>query len=337
VLPAREAAPEVHVRLAFFGVGHWHAGMHANAARVSGAEIVAAWDPSPERADAFARAHHCRSVDSIDEALASCPELAVVMGRPATMLELAARFIAEGRAMLVEKPVGTSGEILRPLAEAAQRQGSFAAVAMAHRGSPLLAEVAALRAAGRLGAVSHSHFRLINGPPRRYVDEGCGWVLDSAVGGGGALRNLGVHGIDAFLALAGDQVVRVEHATFGRPLHGTEVEDYALVVLRAGDGSIGLVEAGYTYASMTGGIFEWRVSATNASLSDLGDRLRVATLDDGAERKLPATPVARRYEALMIDTIDRLRTGRSPAVSLHDHWRAMDLIDRCYALRGAGG
>lgn len=325
------------MRLAFFGVGHWHAGMHATAARAAGAEIVAAWDPAPERADAFARAHGCRSVAGVDAVLASEPDLAVVMGRPAEMLDLAARLVAEGRAVLTEKPVGISGSVLRPLAEAAERHGAFAAVAMAHRGSPLLAEVAALGGAGRMGAVSHSHFRLINGPPQRYVDDGCGWVLAPAVGGGGALRNLGIHGIDTFLALAGAQDVAVEQASFGRPLHGTEVEDYALVVLRAADGSIGLVEAGYTYASKTGGLFEWRVAARNASLRDLGDRLQVATLDDGAERELPATPVARRYEALMIDTLDRLKAGRPPAVSLRDHWRAMDLIDRCYALRGEGG
>ena len=34
--------------------------------------------------------------------------------------------------------------------------------------------------------------------------------------GGGALRNLGLHGLDAFLLLAGAQPVRVQHAAFGR-------------------------------------------------------------------------------------------------------------------------
>ena len=325
------------MRLAFFGVGHWHASMHASAARSAGAEIVAAWDSSPERADAFARTHGCRSAGSMDEALAAGPDLAVVMGHPAEMADLAARFIAEGLPMLIEKPVGVCGAIVQPLAEAAERQGSFVSVALAHRLGPLPSEAAALSQAGRMGAISHSHFRLINGPPQRYVEDGCGWVLDAAVSGGGALRNLGIHGIDAFLQLAGDQDVVVEQASFGRPLHGAAVEDYALIVLRAGDGGIGLIEAGYTYASMTRGIFEWRVSARNATLIDRGDGLEVATLDDGAVRELPATPVARRYDALMADTLDRLRAGATPAASLRDHWRAMAIIDRCYALQDGGG
>ena len=319
------------MKLALFGVSHWHAGMHAAAARAAGAEIVAAWDLVAERAAEFAREHRCPAVGAVDEALALRPDLAVIMGRPAGMADLAQRFVAERLPVLVEKPVGVSGAVLRPLAEAAERQGAFVAVALAHRVGPLPGEARALGQAGRLGVLSHSHFRLINGPPERYVKDGCGWVLDPAVGGGGALRNLGIHGIDAFLGLAGEQDVAVEHAAFGRHLHGTPVEDYALVVLRAADGTIGLVEAGYTLASMTGSLFEWRVSARNATLIDTGDRLQVATLDDGQVRQLEATPLARRYDTLMIDTIDRLRAGRKPAVSLMDHWRAMDLVDRCYA------
>lgn len=319
------------MKLALFGVGHWHAGMHAAAARVAGAEIVAAWDPASTRATEFASAHRCPAVGTIDEALALRPDLAVVMGRPAEMVALAERFVDERLPVLVEKPVGVSGAMLRPLAEAAERAGAFAAVALAHRVGPLPGEVRVLGQAGRLGTLSHSRFCLINGPPERYVNDGCGWVLDAAVSGGGALRNLGLHGVDAFLGLVGEQEVAVEHVTFGRPLHGTPVEDYALVVLQAADGTIGIVEAGYTFASMTGGSFEWRVSAKNATLIDTGDRLRVATLDDGQTRELVATPLGRRYDALMADTIDRVRSRRKPVVSLMDHWRAMDLVDRCYA------
>ncbi|CDN95444.1 MULTISPECIES: Gfo/Idh/MocA family protein [Rhizobium/Agrobacterium group] len=320
------------MKMAFFGVGHWHAGMHAEAAKAAGAEIVAAWDEVSTHATAFADTYGGRATASVDEAIAAKPELAVVMGRPAEMAEMASRFVSAGIPMLIEKPVGVSGAVLKPIADLAERHGSFVSVALAHRFSPLLAEVSALRQADRLGEVSHSHFRLINGPPQRYVDDGCGWVLDASISGGGALRNLGIHGVNAFVNLSGGQNIDVESVSFGRQLHGTSVEDYALVVLRAADGSIGLVEAGYTFASMTQGIFEWRVSARNASLTDFGGHLQVATLDDGKVRDVAATPVARRYDNVMADTIDRLESGKKPAVTLQDHWRAMDIIDRCYAM-----
>ncbi|WP_416799026.1 Gfo/Idh/MocA family protein [Ciceribacter azotifigens] len=320
------------MRIAFLGVSHWHSYMHANAALTTGAVIGAAWDPEPEAVQTFAAKFSCLPAASLREALAAA-DFAVVMGRPFEIAERGLAVIDAGVPMLIEKPIGTSAAGVKPLIAAAGRNKAFVAMALPH-GLGMMAAIRSLDGAARLGAISHSYFRLINGPPQRYVNDGVSWVLDREVGGGGALRNLGIHGISAFLTLAGDQPVAVTSASLGRPLHGTEVEDYAVVVLRAADGMIGLIEAGYTFASMTRGIFEWRVSARNATLSDLGDRLTLTTLDDEDERDLPVTPPARRYDDVMADALRRLQDGRPPAVSLADHQRAMEIIDRCYALRG---
>ncbi|QNQ64180.1 Gfo/Idh/MocA family oxidoreductase [Brucella sp. 6810] len=319
------------MKLVFFGVGHWHSGMHAQAAEAAGAEIVAAWDNEPEKAAAFVARFGGMVSPTIEEALALKPDLAVVMGRPAEMAALARRLILEDVPMLIEKPVGVSGAMMKPLVDLAEQRNAFVSVALPYCFSPLLAEADALRDTNRLGAISHSHFRLINGPPQRYVNDGVAWVLDASISGGGALRNLGIHGINGFVNLCGGQEITVESVSFGRQLFDTSVEDYALAVLRAADGTIGVVEAGYTFASMTQGIFEWRVDARNASLTDHGPCLSVLTLDDGKMRERPAMPVVDRYDDIMVNTISRLCNGGKPAVILRDLWRAMDLIDRCYA------
>ncbi len=324
------------MKLAFFGVSHWHAGMHAESARAYGATIATSWDADEAKARGFASTYGGKVAINIDEALETKPDLAVVMGKPSEMADLAKQFISIGMPVLIEKPVGTSGAVLKSIAELSAEAGAFVAVALAHSYSPLLTEFRKLKSEGRLGPVSHSHFRLINGPPQRYINDGCSWVLDAGVSGGGALRNLGIHGVNAFIDVAGDQDIEIVSVSFGKPIHGTSVEDYAVVVLRAADGSIGIVEAGYTFASMTKGIFEWRVLARNASLCDRGDTLQIVTLDDGGIREVEATPVAKRYDAMMARTIDQLRNGHEPAVPLHSHWRAMDIIDRCYASAGEG-
>jgi len=321
------------MKLCFLGVGHWHATMHGDAARAAGAEIACAWDPAPEAAAGFAETFGCPVAPSLQVALEGA-DLAVVMGRPFEIVERGLEVIDAGLPLLLEKPLGISADAADALIAAAQRKGVFAAMALPH-GMAMLAALHDLDAAGRRGPVSHSHFRLINGPPQRYVDDGVAWVLDAKIGGGGALRNLGIHGINAFLMLAAGQEVEITSASFGRPLHGTEVEDYAAIVLRAADGMLGLVEAGYTFASMKRGLFEWRVSTGNATLSDFGDRLALSTLDDEGQTDLPATPIARRYHDVMTDTLQRLAAGRPPAVSLTDARRAMAIIDRCYALQGA--
>ena len=80
--------------------------------------------------------------------------------------------------------------------------GRFVAVPLPNRLGPAMVECARLRDAGRLGRIGHAHFRLVNGPPERYRVDGVAWMLDPALSGGGALRNLGIHGVDCAAALA---------------------------------------------------------------------------------------------------------------------------------------
>ena len=96
-------------------------------------------------------------------------------------------------------------------------------------------------------------------------------MLDPQQSGGGALRNLGVHGVDAFLSLAGEQAVRVDHAAF-HSIFGEAVEDYACVVLRAADGMVGVIEAGYTHPD-AGGTYELRINAEGGALVDTGSHV----------------------------------------------------------------
>lgn len=316
-------------RVALAGVGHWHARMHLEAARAAGAEVVAAWDWDPTVAAGFAAQSGVAHQPTVAALIAMKPDLTVVMGRPDQVPDLALACIEAGLPIVLEKPAAVSTAALEPLAEAAR--GLFAAVPLPNRCGPIWAEIEALKAAGRLGPVSHSQFRIVNGPPERYRLDGVPWVLDPAIGGGGALRNLGIHGIDAALALAGGADLTVVSALVDRRLHGEAVEEYAIVTLRAPDGMIATVEAGYTYASMApGGDFEWRVSTRNAYLLDRGDSCRVATLDDGRVRDLAPIPPADRYAAFMADTLDRLARNAAPAVGIGDYLQAMRLIDRAY-------
>jgi len=319
------------MRIALLGVGHWHAGFHAEAATSAGAEIGAIWDQDAAVAAGFAARAGGHVVATPQAAMAERPDLAVVLGRGPAAAVLLGTLLEHEVPLLVDKPLGLNAADVAPLAERAARLGRFVTVALANRVGPIPTELATLRGAGVLGAVSHTQFRIINGPPQRYRDWGVAWMLDPQQSGGGALRNLGLHGLDAFLMIAGTQPVRVQHAAFGRGVHGAGVDEYALVVLRAEDGMIGLVEAGYTHADPRAGHFEWRLDAADASLADNGATLTVATRE-APPRVQPVVPTGRRYAAFMADTLARLRDGRPPVVSLEDFRRAMALADCAYAM-----
>ncbi len=317
------------MRIALTGVGHWHAAMHLDAARAAGAEVVAGWDPDPEAVARFARANGVAAADSMRALLAARPELVVVMGHPDQVPAMARTVLAAGLPMVLEKPAAPDTAVLEAIGPKA---GQFVAVPLANRCSPIWAEMARLDAEGRLGKVAHAQFRIVNGAPDRYRVDRVDWLLDPAVSGGGAMRNLGLHAVDAALMLFGADEPALLTAVARADMHGERVEDYSLAVLATKGGPVVTVEAGYSYATMApGGDYEWRVSAGNAYLVDTGAACRVATLDDGQTREIAPVPSRTRYRAFMADTLERLRTGKRPLVDFNDYVRAMRVVDAIYA------
>jgi len=317
------------MRIALAGVGHWHAAMHFDAARAAGAEISGIWDESPLVAARFSAEVGGVVASSWPALLTARPDLLVLMGRADRLSPLVLEVLGAGIPLVLEKPAAVSAEALCPLMHAAA--GRFVAVPLPNRLSPIWSEVRRLQGAERLGSISHAQFRIVNGPPSRYRVDGVDWVLDPGASGGGAMRNLGIHGFDAALMLAKGRELSIVSASVSQALYGEAVEEYSLVTLKAADDMIVSVEAGYTYASMApGGDFEWRVSARNAYLVDRGDTCHSTTLDDGDSREITPLPTDQRYRAFMADTLKRPSRGQAPSIRIEDYWRAMQLIDRAY-------
>jgi len=316
------------MRIGLLGVGHWHAPIHLDAIRAVGAAVGPVWDDEPAVAAAFAARHGARAAAACAEAIRDA-DLVVAMGRPAQAEAAGLAALGAGRPVILEKPAAVDASGLGRLQAAAT--GRFVAVPLPNRLGPAMCECARLRDAGRLGRIGHAHFRLVNGPPERYRVDGVGWMLDPALSGGGALRNLGIHGVDCAAAMA-TGALHVVSAHIGRRLgDGERVDDHALVSFEDDAGALFTVEAGYTYASMRpGGDFEWRIAAENATLIDRGDAASAATLDDGARSPLEPLAADLRYRVFLRETLDRLASGRPPPVGLDDYVRAMALIDQAY-------
>lgn len=319
------------MNIALLGISHWHASMHAEAAITCGAKIGACWDYDPLRANQFAQRFGGRAAPTVEEALADA-DLAVVMGHPAHVPDIAIRTLETGVPVILEKPAApTTHEIIRVAATARER-GNHVSVALPNRLGPAMVEYHRLAGERKSGAIAHAHFRIINGPPQRYRDDNVGWVLDTSAGGGGALRNLGIHGIDCALRLA-QGALTPRSIEITKRIHTEEpVEDYALVTLQDTSGALFTVETGYTYASMApGGDFEWRIASASAYLTDLGNAAKAAMLVPEHTYELAPLAPSQRYIAFMEDTLARLATGRAPLVGLDDYIAAMELIDRLYS------
>jgi predicted dehydrogenase len=322
------------MKIVLAGSSHWHAEMHLDAARWCGAELVGVWDEDSSRAQAFGARHAIPVITDFDEICSAPPDLVLLMGRPDLVPARARVLIKAGVPLVLEKPAASRTAILTELQILVQQRNAFVAVPLPNRFSPALVAWQTLRHQGRAGPIAHAHFRIVNGPPERYAIDGVPWITDPAVGGGGALRNLGIHGVDAALSLATGQL-RLQLSVIANRIHQGAVEDHALLCLEDEAGALFTIEAGYTFASMRpGGDFEWRIVCANATLIDRGDRATSATLDDAAMVDLPAELSATRYRLCMRDTLDRLARGAAPATAIDDYVAAMSLIDIAYEKAG---
>ena len=96
-----------------------------------------------------------------------------------------------------------------------------------------------------MGHLRHLRFSFIAGPPSRYTDAGCGWVLDRTISGGGCLYLLGVHFTDLLLHITGSEIIS-SRAARQYPTDAT-TEDYGVLTLETADGTTATVEIGWTF------------------------------------------------------------------------------------------
>jgi len=324
------------LRIVVVGVGHWHAPRYLAGLRALGERIVGISDPDPA---VVGRVAAELGVPADTDGLALVeryrPDVVLAMATHAAMPAQTAALLKLGPGLILEKPLGRHAGEVAPLAELADRLGRFAAVAFINRHARLWREVERLRADGRLGPIVHAHFRVVNGPPARYTRDGVGWMLDPAIAGGGALRNLGIHSADALCRLAGDEPLTVAGAAVSRRAHATRVEEFAAGVVTSPTGFVGTLEAGYIYAAMAdGGDAESRVMAGNATLISRDRRLLVRTLDDGGVTWHDEDSSADLYDHFLADSLDRFRRGDPPIAGIADCLAAMRLLDAIYAAAG---
>lgn len=316
------------------GITHWHAPRYVRYLGARGVRLIGASDIDAHHGGETARGFGLGFEADTERLLERTrPDFAVVLPHHDVAAAEIAAVANRGVPMLVEKPMGRNATEAQAAAAAVRRAGVFAAVCFPNRHLHIWEAYRSLAADGLLGTVHHAHFRTINGPATRYLDYGVPWMLEPALSGGGALRNLGVHAADAICMLAGTRELTVAGARLSH-VGGGPVEDFAGAVVGTADGFIATLEAGYTYANpQEGGDYEWRIAASGAYLHESNGRLRVhrrggAVVETGG----PTQNLA--YERMVNAALDAFESGAPPPASVADCVRAVALQDRIYAAAG---
>ena len=325
-------------RIAVTEVNHWHSSYDAaylQVLRGLDVDIVGVSDANAALAEDRARRFESRAFTDyramIDE---TKPDFVVALGRHIDMPAIARFLIEAGIPFMMEKPMGTTAEDVTALADLAEARGAWAAVPFPNRLLPWAVRAKAMIEAGEFGRISHVVMRLIRPTMQRYVEWDSPWMWDRELAGGGALLNLGGHGMDLARMLLGPDV-SVATAVISNRVHQAQVEDYALATLRNGDGALIHVEVGYTWPTWpeNESDLEFKVAGEKATLRVVPDGLQV--IGPGRDDRFPgAASAAGNYPPLIRDMLERAGRGDPPAITARDCANAMQLVHDAYRLAG---
>jgi predicted dehydrogenase len=322
----------VAIRIAAIGVGHWHSLFDAaylkTLAGMPEVQLVGVQDT--DAAIAASRASQLGAppvfTDYREMLAKTGPDFVIVLGRHSDMARTAHFLLDEGYPFLIEKPAGIDAREVRGVADKVVSKSTFAAVPLFQRFQPFVAHARRMLGDGAFGPLSHFYFRSNRPSSARYVAWGAPWMLDPAVAGGGCLRNVGLHGIDAFLFLTGEDAAVTGVQLSSRAL-GERVEDYATLLLRTPSGVLGTIEVGNTFPGK-GADAEWKLAGRDALLVQRDGSLRCATA--AGERDLAGEAAEPLPAIALRDALARWQRGEPPAASVEDCYRAMRLVDAAY-------
>lgn len=329
------------VRLAIVGHGKI-SDYHVDGVRAAGAEVVAVVGRDRTRArQAADRLGVPTATDALDEVLDRDDIAGVIVATPdATHRTVAERVAAAGKAVMVQKPMAHRVEDCRAIVEACATAGTLCTVSFMHRYFDEVVRVRELVAEGVLGDISFVRQRnAVPAPPRP-------WFYRREESGG-AVMQVGVHGIDLVRHLFGE--IREVSATLLPGPNERLLDDGTVAEQNIEDGACA------TYVLDRGTLVSHEIDLTRpwgvdrfrteifgtkgaAVLRGVQGPLAYCSTDvgDGAWEipELEATPMGERQHRHFVDMI----VGRAePDGSDRDGVRATELVHLVHASHATDG
>ncbi|CAD7038925.1 gfo/Idh/MocA family oxidoreductase [Pseudorhizobium endolithicum] len=296
-------------------------------------KVAAAFSPSADRREAFARRWGMPVVEDVDTIFdKSSIDAVLILTPPNTHRELVERAAASGQHVLLEKPLEVSFTNAEALVKAAEKTGVTLAVVLQHRFRPVSVALSQMVSNGRLGEVVSASAKLSNWRPQSYYDQpGRG---TRARDGGGVLLTQGIHTLDLLISVAGLPVEAMAYAVT-TPVHRMETEDLVAGAVRFENGAIGTVSA--TTCAYPGVPDSIEVIGTKGMARIEGATL-IAKFHDGSDIEMDdgevgggagADPMAfshMHHRAVIEDFVDAVQRGRPPRVSGREALKVHRLI-----------
>jgi UDP-N-acetyl-2-amino-2-deoxyglucuronate dehydrogenase len=311
---------------------------HMRAASAAGLKVAAVYGRNSEKVAALVARHGGTAYSDLDRFLAHKPMDLVVIGSPSGVhAEEAIAAARCGMHVLTEKPIDITTERADIMIAAAQRGQVKLGVIFQDR---LKADVLRLKEwidSGRLGRpllveASVKWWR----PPEYYSNSR--WRGTSALDGGGALMNQGIHTVDLLVYLLGN-ISRVQAVT-KTVLHDIESEDTCVATLEFANGAVGVLQAttaaypGYARrVEITGSEGTVRLEQDRVTKIDLRDPATFSeseTEDQNASASSPVVSDIRGHQRIFEDFVQAINSGRDPVCSGEEGRKSLQVVEAIY-------
>lgn len=228
-------------------------------------EVVAVCDIIPERAESYAQRFDVPAwYPNIDQLLAKCDfEILMDTASIPAHHELNMKALRAGKHLYSQKPVGLTVEQVTQQIEAAQEHHVKFAASAIHPLRPDIMEIRNMVERGTLGKITLMRTHTAHGGPEyfQYREADCSWFFQP---GAGALYDMGVHGITMAVAVLGpakevgcmaavsepERTIR-SGAFDGKKVKADYLPDNYIITLNWGNGTIGVVDAGFSQRAST--------------------------------------------------------------------------------------
>jgi predicted dehydrogenase len=325
------------MRVGIIGTGAI-AGKHAQAYKNIGYRLTACTDRTPQRGRAFAETYGAEYVATAEELAQRADvdflDVCTFPGYRLAAVQLGAQY---KKHVLVQKPMAVDLDVAARMIAAARDAGIQLGVVSQHRFDDSVLFLKRAIAAGRLGKILQADAYVKWHRSAQYYARP---VKGSWAGeGGGALIGQAIHQVDVLLHLMGavDEVFGYWHLG---ALHKIESEDLLCAVMRYASGATGVIQAGT--ALWPGYPERVEIHGTKGSAIVTGDQLTAWDVQDDSGEPAPlaqqtksgaSDPMAislTPFERQLADFGVACKTGRAPAVSGADGYRALQLVRGIY-------
>lgn len=314
------------------------AGKHAQAYKNIGYKLTACTDRTPERGRNFAEKWDAEFVPSPEE-LCRHPrvDFVDVCTFPAYRLQAVEMCAQSGKHVLVQKPMAVDLETAERMIAVARAAGIQLGVVSQHRFDDSTLFLKRAIAGGRLGEIIQADAYVKWYRSAEYYARPIkgSWAVE----GGGALISQAIHQADLLLHVVGavDQVFGYWHRG---ALHKIESEDCLCAVMRYASGATGVIQA--ATALWPGYPERIEIHGTKGSAIVTGDQLTAWDVKDDSGDPAPVAQQAASgasdpmaisltpFERQLSDFGGAIRTGRPPACSGEDGYRALQLVRSLY-------